>query len=48
MPLAGSVITKKLPGNVGTFVHVVPTLHLISGYAITNHPTYQDYETSIK
>ena len=33
MPFAGSVITKKLPGNVDTWAHVVPTQHLLSGYA---------------
>ena len=33
MHLASSVITKKLPGNVGTFAHVVPTLHLLSSYS---------------
>ena len=33
MPLVGSVITKKLPGNVETCAHVVPTLHLLPSYA---------------
>ena len=33
MPLDSSVITKKLQENVGTCAHVVPTLHLLSGYA---------------
>ena len=33
MPLASSVITKKLPGNVGTCAHVLPTLDLLSSYS---------------
>lgn len=32
MPLAINVITKKLPGNVGTCAHVMPTLDLLSSY----------------
>ena len=36
MLLASSVTTKKLPGNVGTCAHVVPTLHLLSSYAIAS------------
>ena len=33
MPLDSSGITKKLPGNVGTCAHVLPTLDLLSSYA---------------